>query len=746
MAGGLKAGLVGDFGDGKIGALEEVDAGAEALGPEVAGGGGAELTTEEADEVLGRDVAGGGEVAQQQRLIEAAADGLTGGGDGGVLALRGPETAGETGLMRVEHQGAGDEWGEDRLGRFVGLRIDMHGCFDSRALQAVERLRKRQQVGRGIQEGKLFLGERIGDDGHPRLEAGRGAAGALVVQVLGTQQDGTGGRDMHGRMASGGESAAGEGYFSGMDEEQVVRRGNRHAAHLAGVLHGHAEAGTAVGVWRRHLEMGQVLHVLPGVVSIAEQFCSSGAIAVGTECGHALVGGTAAEAMVPREQWHMEQRNAQGVSRRRLVGGGAAVGGMMLAACGQGAGESGAGGSGQAGGQASGQITFLSRDTGSDVEPYKQGIEKFHAAQNRVKVTHDLSTGNFEQKFQTLVAAGTVPEVSYMHSQNVPTFATQGFLQTADAYAKRDKAALDGLLPAAVETYRWKNSLYGVPDVATSLVMFINTSLFAKAGAAKPGEKWTWGEFLSTAQKLQNVGRAEGGWAAADYNGGFPRYTVLWQNDADLLNKDRTAVTVDQPAALEALQWIADLMLRHQVHPKPADMTGTNPERLFLEGKVAMLPGLSSRMGTIAKGAEFEVEVLHLPQNKKRLTRTACGGTAMPKGSKNPDAGWELEKFFATEDFQWLIARAGGIIFPAHKKVTDSAELFAGGPFPKAPKVTVDAIAYARTEAYTVGYQDLVAAFNKEADTIWKGESSVKDAMTRARTTMETILKDAQAK
>jgi multiple sugar transport system substrate-binding protein len=441
----------------------------------------------------------------------------------------------------------------------------------------------------------------------------------------------------------------------------------------------------------------------------------------------------------------MEQRRANGVSRRRLVGSGAALGGVMvLAACGQG--ETGSGGQAGTAGQAAGQITFLSRDTGSDLEPYKQGLEKFGAAQSRVKVTHELTTGNFEQKFQTLVAAGTVPEVSYMHSQNVPTFATQGFLLAQDAYTKRDKAALDGLLPAAVETYRWKNSLYGVPDVATSLVMFVNTSLFAKAGAAKPGEKWTWSDFLNTAQKLQNAGRAEGAWAVADYTGGFPRYTVLWQNDADLLNKDRTAVTVDQPAALEALQWIADLMLRHQVHPKPADLTGTNSEQLFLQGKVAMLPSISSRMGTVAKGAQFEVEVVHLPQNKKRLTRTACGGTAMPKGSKNPDAGWELEKFFATEDFQWLIARAGGIIFPAHKKVTDSPELFAGGPYPKAPKVSVDAMAYARTEAYTVGYQDLVAAFNKEVETVWKGESSVKDAMTRARATMDTILKDALAK
>ena len=446
---------------------------------------------------------------------------------------------------------------------------------------------------------------------------------------------------------------------------------------------------------------------------------------------------------MPQSSTPSNNAPAAGHTRRRALAAATTLAGTgALAACGQ-----TQGGSAQNAGQGpTGQITFLSRDSGSDLEPYKQGTERFNASQSRVKVTHELTTGNFEQKFQTLVAAGTVPDVSYMHSQNVPTFATQGFLSPLDSYARRDKTALDGLLPTAVDSYRFKNAVYGVPDVATSLVMFVNRSLFTRAGVPTPAEKWTWSDFLSAAQKLQHANQAEGAFGAVDYTGGFPRFTVLWQNDADLLNKDRNAVTVDQPAAIEALQWIADLMHRHQVHPGPADLQGKSGEALFLEGKAALFPVISSRMGTVARGAQFEVEVVHLPQGKKRVTRTACGGTAMPKGSPNPDAGWALESFFATEEFQWLVSKAGGIIFPAHKRVTESPELFAGGPFPRSPKVTVDAMAYARTEAYTVGYQELVAAFTKEADTIWKGESSVRDAMTRAKATMEPILRDALAR
>jgi multiple sugar transport system substrate-binding protein len=429
------------------------------------------------------------------------------------------------------------------------------------------------------------------------------------------------------------------------------------------------------------------------------------------------------------------------LSRRRVLSVGcSALGALALAACGQNA------GSGQPAGQpaaAAGQMVFLGRDSGSEVEPFKQGIEKFNAKQSRVKVTHDLATGNFEQKLQTLVAGGTPPDASYMHSQNVATFAVAGILAPMDAYVKRDKGAADGILPAALDSYRWKNALYGMPDVATSLVMYVNKGLFQRAGVTLPAEKWTWADYLAVAQRISNAGKADGVFGSVDYNGGFPRFTVLWQNEGDILNKDRNQVTIDKPEAVEAFTWIADQTLKTRVHAGPLDLQGKGSEAFFLEGKAAILPALSSRMGTIAKGAQFEVEVIHLPQGKKRVTRTACGGTALIKGGKNTDAAWELEKFFGTEEFQWLQAKVGGIIFPAHKKVAESPELFTGAPFPKSPKVTVDAMEYARIEPYTVRYVDMVSAMNKEVDTIWKGESNVKDALTRAKAAIEPILQDA---
>jgi multiple sugar transport system substrate-binding protein len=431
-------------------------------------------------------------------------------------------------------------------------------------------------------------------------------------------------------------------------------------------------------------------------------------------------------------------------TRRSVISraaGGVGVGALAMAAAACGTGSGGPAGS------ASGQpvsFRFLGRESGSEVPVYKQAVDTFNAAQSRVKVELETASGDFDQKLQTMVAGGTTPDAGYLHSQFVPTYVVLGVAAPLDNYAKKDKAVLDNYLPAAVDSYRFKNVVYGVPDVATSLVMYINKTIFSKAGASTPAEKWTWSDYLSTAQRIQSATRDSGVFPAGGFTDNNDWPAVLWQNGADLLDKDRKLVTIDRPEAVEAVTWLADQITKTKLHQGPGDVGPKGNEQDFLDGKVGMLVALSSRMGIIAKGAQFDVEVVHMPAGKQRVTRTACGGTAMYKGTKAGDGVWEFFKYLSGDDFQWSMAKVGGIIFPAGKKVANDPQLFAG-QFPKSPKVTVDALAYARTEPYIVRYVDMKNEANKQFATIWKGESSVRDALTKAKAAMDPIAADAAA-
>jgi 3-oxoacyl-[acyl-carrier protein] reductase len=70
---GLEAGPGGDLCHGEAGVLEEVEAEAEAFGPQVAHRGRAEVAPEEAHQVLRRNVGGGRHLAQAEALLEALA-------------------------------------------------------------------------------------------------------------------------------------------------------------------------------------------------------------------------------------------------------------------------------------------------------------------------------------------------------------------------------------------------------------------------------------------------------------------------------------------------------------------------------------------------------------------------------------------------------------------------------------------------------------------------------------------------
>ena len=270
-----------------------------------------------------------------------------------------------------------------------------------------------------------------------------------------------------------------------------------------------------------------------------------------------------------------------------------------------------------------------------------------------------------------------------------------------------------------------------MPDVATSLVMYVNRALFEAAGTPLPGRSGP-GRTTSPPPSASPTPAGRTALRRGGLQRQLPPLTVLWQNGADILNKDRTALTIDQPGAVEALTWIADQLTSPASTPPPADMAGKTAQEFFLDGKAAMLP-TSRPHGQHRPGRPVRGGDRAPPPGQAALTRTACGGTAMTPWRKNPDGRVAFLRFLAGEEFQWLMARAGGIIFPAHKKVAESPDLFAGGPFPRSPRVTVDAMAYARVEPYVPRYVDLKAAYSQGDRHRLDRRASVRDALTRAR-------------
>jgi multiple sugar transport system substrate-binding protein len=187
--------------------------------------------------------------------------------------------------------------------------------------------------------------------------------------------------------------------------------------------------------------------------------------------------------------------------------------------------------------------------------------------------------------------------------------------------------------------------------------IFYNKTLFQKAGAKTPEEyekegNWTWSTLQEAAKKVSTGSGAEKtyGWDAAQNAVNLQFYTCvpIWCNEGELVNKDESAWTIDDPKVVEVMQWHADLILKDKATPLPSDLQGIS--WLFRTGRVGM--AWAGRFRAIELvNAEFEVGMVGTPKGKVGpVNRDGPNASGLPTGGKNLDAAYKLATYMGGPD------------------------------------------------------------------------------------------------
>src|SRR6266545_984934 len=191
-------------------------------------------------------------------------------------------------------------------------------------------------------------------------------------------------------------------------------------------------------------------------------------------------------------------------------------------------------------------------------------------------------------KQTSLLASGGAPDVIRLPSWAAFTFYNEDIIRRLDAYFKRDGFKTDQLAqPFDVATY--KRRWYGLPRGQTGQwVVIYNRRLLDAAGLKAPAVGWSWDDFLTTARALTRpgAGSSSAQWGTtleplADFY-----YPWLWGNGGEDIERTAEKSLIDQPAAREALQWLADLRHKHRVAPPPGEVPGGLAA--FTAGRVGM--------------------------------------------------------------------------------------------------------------------------------------------------------------
>jgi multiple sugar transport system substrate-binding protein len=254
-----------------------------------------------------------------------------------------------------------------------------------------------------------------------------------------------------------------------------------------------------------------------------------------------------------------------------------------------------------------------------------------------------------------MYAGGDIPDGQWVHTSITSLIGSKKLLKPLEEYARRDRSTPMGeFYPGVLQYFRWNDAQYALPWFANGYSLVYNKALFDRLSVTAPdqlekGGKWTWESFVAT---LRNVTRGAPG--NPDRTVGLqPISTALdvicswiWQNGGDVFTKDMKKCIINEPPAVEALQWYADLYLRYQVLNYGATTTPDFPGG-FVSGRIGVrYAGKGDTQ--VEEAAGMSLGMAPSPKGKAgRVNRMGPLGFGVANGAPNGDAGWRWVRFMS---------------------------------------------------------------------------------------------------
>lgn len=384
------------------------------------------------------------------------------------------------------------------------------------------------------------------------------------------------------------------------------------------------------------------------------------------------------------------------------------------------------------------KLTLYSGIAGANQKVYENYAAEFTQANPGIQAETLTVPGGQEMtdKVTTLIAGGTPPDLFILYQEIVPVNAAveRKLVHDLDDYIKADKYDIESFLPQAVELNRWDGKLWAIPRDYGNQNVFYSVDLFKKANVPLPATNWedtgwTFDKYLEAAKKLTV---SEGGkttqWGILINPAWRPWATFVYSNGGAVVNKDARGVATDfaiaQPAGVEALQFLFDIIHTHKVSPTPDVFRDTGMQNFFGTGKVAMVIDNPTSAAAYRRFDKIEWDVAPVPVGKGGKRGTGGGGIAwaMVGASKNPDPAWKFLKHITSEKAQMQEVAVGGTT-PSRTKVAQSPE-FQSPPKPKNAKSFVQAQGYVVRDPVHVKWPQVQReVVNTQMDLLFSGKA-----------------------
>jgi multiple sugar transport system substrate-binding protein len=349
-------------------------------------------------------------------------------------------------------------------------------------------------------------------------------------------------------------------------------------------------------------------------------------------------------------------------------------------------------------------------------------LQDFEAKYPNIQVKFETIGDRYMDVIKTRLIGDAAPDVFYLEAFEAPLLMTYGVLEPLDDYITSDFALKD-FQPSFLKAFKYRGKIYGLPKDFSTLALFYNQQLLARANLNFPPQ--TWQQLQDYSQKLTGD-RIYGLGIEPDL---ARQYFLIKAFGGKLVDRKDYAIFA-KPKSIQGLQNIVDWYRKDRTVALPSDVGTSSDSEMFGQGKVAMviqgnwaIPYLQETFPNLKFST---AELPTIKRQKNTIAYTVA--YVMNKQAKNKDAAWKLISYLTGKEGMKAWAK-GGAVLPSRRSVL--AELgYSSNPL-YAP--FIEGSDYATIWQAGINLPILRTHFNNQFLSTLLGEQSLKTALTKAQ-------------
>jgi multiple sugar transport system substrate-binding protein len=377
-------------------------------------------------------------------------------------------------------------------------------------------------------------------------------------------------------------------------------------------------------------------------------------------------------------------------------------------------------------------------------------IKAFEASHPNIKVKYNIVPWDaYWQKAAAMTAGGVTFDVMWMNLDNLPFYVSQGALEPLTVSASESK-----VIPSAmIAPYRTASGkVYGIPLGPQAVSVYVNRDLFKKRGVPVPTKSWTWDQLLAAAQKLTFMDGNKKIWGIngqdlqIDLEYGMSFFYTF--GGTTIIKKTATGYVANLDSTFKSTaKKLYDLIYKYHVSPSSKDVTQAGYQ-IFLAGQMGIYVEGTWMTGVLNGNPKLNWTYAPFPTLKagdKPKASTSAHALVIPKGAKEKTAALEFAKYVTTNsEAQALISNNGLLATNSDGYKTQYSKSLPGRNAEVILEQLKTGVIINSDVRLVSNLPEVLGAMNTAFNLAWTGNGKLEDAVKKASTDMDTLLKQAK--